>query len=145
MTCKRVHLTPTLEDRARWETCSRADGKPLAKWIIETVRNAVNARTIQDYTLPEGISFLDLKPSYDHDKYQLTIDATPILRICEASGVDPATILRDKARLDAFMRDWYADHLKLGGAVEPAYEQACAVAEFERIVQERSHGITGRA
>lgn len=80
--------------------------------------------------VPEGLSFealqLARKPT------GIVFDWAPIERICEHSSID-IDLLReqDESNVTGLIVEWYAIHLKLGGATDPVMEQLLAEAEAE--------------
>lgn len=81
--------------------------------------------------IPDDVQFADLKLARDSDG-RVSFDWSPIERICEASGVDPA-IFRDapEDNVSGLIVAWYAEHLRGGGARDPVQDDLIAEAALE--------------
>lgn len=83
-------------------------------------------------TIPD-IPFTDLKLRREPDG-AVTFDTAVIMRICEASGIDPAITLGDKENISGIIVAWYDTHRAAGGAADPVADELIAecIAEDER-------------
>lgn len=83
------------------------------------------------FTIP-GIPFADLNLKREPDG-SVTFDAEVIMRICEASGIDPEITLHDEDNVSEIITAWYAEHLAAGGDRDPVQDDliAEAIAEDE--------------
>lgn len=83
-------------------------------------------------TIPDGVSFEQLKLSRDPVTLSVEFDWAPIEAICAASGVDPA-VFKDshEDNVSGLIHAWYMGHLANGGAPDPVQEQLHAEVEAE--------------
>lgn len=81
--------------------------------------------------IPDDIDFADLQYARDPDG-SVSFDWAPIERICAASGIDIA-VFRDSPEdnVAALIAQWYASHLRGGGAHNAAFDDLIAEARIE--------------
>lgn len=78
-------------------------------------------------TIPEGVTYADLKLTRDPATGDVDLDWAPIERICEASGIDP-DVFREgpEDNVGGLLVAWYQEHRARGGAPDPVQEQILA-------------------
>jgi hypothetical protein len=78
--------------------------------------------------IPDDLDFADLKLARDPATGDLSFDWSPLEKICEASGIDPALLDDpDEDYVSELIIEWYAAHLARGGA--PDFVQEALIAE----------------
>lgn len=84
-------------------------------------------------TIPEGLSFEQLKLTRDPVTLDVSFDWAPIESICQASGIDPA-LFRDQHEdnVAGLIHQWYLAHLEAGGARDPVQDQIRAEVDAEQ-------------
>lgn len=93
-------------------------------------------------TIPDGLAFADLKLARDSDG-SVSFDTAVIVRICEASGIDPAMFLETaEDNIGGLIVAWYGEHRARGGAADPTAEDLIGEAGIEG---ERGSHPPGRA
>lgn len=65
-------------------------------------------------SVPESLQFADLQLARDPDG-QVSFSRDAIERVCDASGIDPATVLNSEDNVAALIVAWYNRHRELGG------------------------------
>ncbi len=94
-------------------------------------------------TIPDGLTYADLKLSRDADG-GVSFDTAVIERVREASGLS-ANALSTEDAIAGLLTTWYRAHLAEGGAPDPVQEELIAEARLE---DERGGGYShqpGRA
>ena len=82
-------------------------------------------------TIPDGLSFADLNLRRESDG-DVSFDTAVILRVCEASGIDPEQILSTgEAAVSGLIVAWYGAHRQRGGYADPTAEDLIAEAMIE--------------
>jgi hypothetical protein len=82
-------------------------------------------------TIPDDVDFTHLKLARDADG-AVSFDWTPIERICNASGVDPAMFRNaPEDNVSSLIVTWYRMHLAAGGTRDPVQDDLIAEAELE--------------
>lgn len=97
-------------------------------------RKGYGKRRALQITIPDGVSFADLKLRRESDG-DVSFDIAIIRRICEASGIDPEQIHdADEDAVSGLIVAWYGAHIQIGGAPDLVAEDliAEAMAEGER-------------
>lgn len=95
------------------------------------------------FIIPD-IPFSDLKLRREPDG-DITFDTSVIMRICDASGIDPAITLGDEDNISGIIVSWYAAHREAGGDADPVADDLIAEVRAE---DERGGGFShqpGRA
>lgn len=78
-------------------------------------------------TIPETVTFADLKLERDPITGDVSFDWEPIEAICEASGIDVAIFKEGPAdNVSGLIATWYAAHRSNGGAPDPVQDQLLA-------------------
>lgn len=139
-----IHLRVSAARKGRWVRASRAAGMRLSDWII----NAVESHMQQQLTriaIPDDIQFADLRLGRDSDG-AVSLDWTPIERICAASGV-PVELFRDgpEDNVAGLLMTWYRAHRNSGGALDPVAEDLIAEADAEDAAGQPYSHAPGRA
>ncbi len=89
------------------------------------------AERTQRITIPEGVAFADLNLSRT-PAGEVSFDWSPIEAICEASGIDIALFREQhEDNVAGLITQWYAEHRKRGGAIDPVQEEIVAEALSE--------------
>lgn len=125
-----VHLRIPAAAKAAWIRASRAVGMRLTDWITQVVEaHMLQAICI---TIPEGISFADLRLARDSATGDMSFDWAPVERVCEASGIDVDTFrVGPEDRVSALLVHWYMHHLARGGARDACADDLLAEAAAE--------------
>jgi len=128
-----IHLRVPAATKGRWVRASRAAGMRLTDWIVNAVEQHMPQAV--KVTIPEGVNFADLHLARDPATGAVSFDWTPIERICEASGIDVATLRHaPEDRVAGMIVTWYEHHRAAGGARDAVQEDLIAetVAENRR-------------
>src|SRR5581483_3861617 len=82
--------------------------------------------------IPEGVSISALQLERDPQTGRVRFDWRPIEAICAANGIDIA-VLRDEHEdnVAELLIEWYAAHLRAGGARDAVLDQLAAEASAE--------------
>lgn len=118
-----VHLRVPAATKAAWVRESRAAGMRLTDWIVRAVEGA-RMEKITRFVIPDGMAFSDLSLARDPDG-SVSFETGPLVRICEASGLDPDLML-DEDNRSRLIVGWYAEHLRNGGARDPVQDDLIA-------------------
>lgn len=82
--------------------------------------------------IPEGLKFSDLKLSRDPKTGAVEFDWLPILKICEASEIDPEIFeCGSEDNLSGLITAWYQHHIATGGIPDPVQEDLISEVKFE--------------
>lgn len=82
--------------------------------------------------IPDDVDFAQLRLTRDTQTGDISFNWAPILRICEASGIDPAHMQEGpEDNVGALLVAWYAEHLRHGGARDPVQDELIAEAALE--------------
>lgn len=88
-------------------------------------------------TIPDGITFADLRLTRDTQTGEIEFDWAPIEAICAASGLDIELLRASEDNRAALLTSWYFEHRAHGGAPDPVQEDLLAEVVAE---DARGHG-----
>jgi hypothetical protein len=103
----------------------------LTDFIVNAVEDYMH-RQLANITIPDHISFADLKLARDADG-MVSFDWSPVEAICKASNV-PVEILKEgpEDNVSGLIVAWYESHLTAGGERDPVADDIIGEAIIEQ-------------
>ncbi|WP_395794399.1 hypothetical protein [Aquimonas sp.] len=113
----------------------------LTDWVVKVVEDSMRAQ-IQ---IPTGMPFSALRLARDADGC-VSFDSAVIVRICEASNIDPALFFRsDEGNVAQLIMRWYAAARSDGEPADPIAEDLIGEARIEDARGQHSSLSPGRS
>jgi len=83
-------------------------------------------------TIPDDVSFEDLRLGRDADTREVSFEWAPVERVCAASSLDVALFRSaPEDNVAGLIVAWYSEHLARGGEPDPVAEQLLAEVAAE--------------
>jgi hypothetical protein len=126
-----IHLNVPAELKGRWIRASRAAGMRLTDFIVNAVEDYME-RQLANITIPDAVSFADLKLARDSDG-MVSFDWSPVEAICKASNL-PVEILKDgpEDNVSGLIIAWYENNIASGGQRDPVADDIIGEAIIEQ-------------
>jgi hypothetical protein len=145
MTDAIIHLRVPAAIKSRWVRESRAAGMRLTDWIVQRVE-AQPMDKITPISIPQGMTFADLRLARDPKTGDVSFDTAIIERIEQESGLPAGFFMgQPEDAVAGLITTWYSAHRAAGGDADSVAEDLLAEVRAEDAAgQPFSHKL-GRA
>ena len=131
MTDALIHLRVPAAIKSRWVRESRAAGMRLTDWIVQRVE-AQPMDKITPISIPQGMTFADLRLARDPKTGDVSFDTAIIERIEQESGLPAGFFMgQPEDAMASLITTWYAAHLEAGGERDPVADDLIAEVRAE--------------
>jgi len=80
-------------------------------------------------TVPEGMSFADLKLKRDAESGEISFDLEAVRAVCVATGIDADAVFAHEGNVNGLIVAWYGVHRMDGGEADLVFESLIADAK----------------